>query len=57
VSEQILNGTSAQLRHSAIHVGTCWSRQMKNRHTTKTKHNPEKANYAKYSKKHAKALK
>jgi len=57
VSEQILNGTSAQLRHSAIHVGTCWSRQMKNRHTTKTKHNPEKANNAKYSKKHAKALK
>jgi len=24
VSEQILNGTSAQLGYSAIHVGICW---------------------------------
>jgi len=39
--------------YSAIHINTRWkildSRQMKNRHTTKTKHNPEKANNAKYS--------
>jgi len=51
VSEQLHNGTSAQLGYT---VGRCWKihnrRQIKTRHTTKTKHNPEKANNAKYSK-------
>jgi len=39
--------------YSAIHVGTRWkiqdSRQIKHRHTTKTKHSSEKVNNAKYS--------
>jgi len=57
VSEQFLNGTAAQLGftgYSAIHVDILWKiqdrRQIKNRHTTKTKQNPEKANNTKYSK-------
>ena len=55
-SEQILNGTSAQLgyRYSAIHVGTCWKiqgrRRIRNTHNTETKHNLEKANNAKHNK-------
>jgi len=40
--------------YSAIHVGTRWKirdrRQIKHRHTAKTKHNPEKANNTKHSK-------
>jgi len=39
--------------YSAIHVGTRWKiqgrKQTINRHTTKTKHNPDNANNAKYS--------
>jgi len=50
---EILNGTSAQLGYiqcCAIHVSAHWKiqdgRQIKNGHTTKTKHNPVKANNA-----------
>jgi len=40
--------------YSAIHVGSWWKiqdrRQIKNTGITETKHNPEKANNAKYGK-------
>jgi len=52
VSEQFLNGTSAQLGYTvpftSVHAAKyVRADKLKNRHTTKTKHNPEKANNAK----------
>jgi len=53
VSEQFLNSTSAQLGYTvpftSVYTGKYVTRQIKNRHATKTKHNPQKANNAKYS--------
>jgi len=49
VSEQILNGTSAQIGY----VGTRWKIRTEDRSKTdtiKTKHKPEKANNTKHSK-------
>jgi len=46
VSEQFLNGTSAQLGYT-VHVGTrwkIWTEDKSKTDITKTKHNPEKAN-------------
>jgi len=52
-SEQFLSSTSAQLGYTVpftlVYAGKYVTRQIKNRHTTKTKHNPEKANNTKYS--------
>jgi len=54
VNEQILNGTSAQLRYTApftsVYAGKYRNEGKLKTDTTKTKHNPEKANNAKHSK-------
>jgi len=54
VSEQILNGTSAQLGYTVpftlVHAGKYGTGDKLKTDTTKTKHNPEKANNTKYSK-------
>jgi len=57
LGEWILNCTSAKLDYTVpftlVHAGKYRTEdwiQIKNRHTTKTKHNPDKANNAKYSK-------
>jgi len=54
VSEKILsNGTSAQLGYTVpltlVHAGKYRPEDKSRTDTTKTKHNPEKANNAKYS--------
>jgi len=54
VSEQILNGTSAQLGYTvpftSVYAGKYERTQIKNRHYKKIKNNTEKANNTKYSK-------
>jgi len=55
VSEQFVNRTSAQLGYTvpftSVFAGKYRSSdKSKNRYTTKTKHNPEKENNAKYNK-------
>ena len=51
VSEQILNGTSAQLGYTVPFVPEIQHRrQIKNTDDTQTKHKPEKANNVKHSK-------
>jgi len=49
VSEQILNGTSAQLGYTVPFM-LVYAGKYGTIDTTKTKHNPEKANYTKHSK-------
>jgi len=55
VSEQILNGTSAQLGHTvpftSVHAGKYLTPISTETDAIKTKHNPEKANNTKHSKK------
>jgi len=56
VSEPILNGTSAQVGYTvpftSVHAGKYRTedKSTTDRHTTKTKHNPEKANNTKHRK-------
>jgi len=54
VSEQILNGTSAQLGYTvtftSVHAGKYRTEDKSRTDTTKTKHNPEKGNNTKHSK-------
>jgi len=53
VSEQFLNGTSAQLGYTvpfmSVHLENNDTYNFYDRYTTKTKHNPEKANNTEYS--------
>ena len=53
VSDQSLNGTSAQSGYivpfTSVHAGKYVTEEKSKTDTTKTKHNPEKANNAKYS--------
>jgi len=54
VSEQILNGTSAQLGYTvpftSVHAGKYATEDKSKADTTKTKDNPEKANNTKHGK-------
>jgi len=54
MSEQFLNGTSAQLGYTvpftSVYAGKYGTDNKSKTDTTKTKHNPEKANNSKYSK-------
>jgi len=54
VSEQILNGTSSQLRKTVpfmlVHTGKYRTKDKSKTDTAKTKHNSEKANNTKHSK-------
>jgi len=53
MSEEIVNGTSAQIGYTVpftlAHAGKYRTEDKLKTDTTKTKHNPEKANNAKYS--------